>query len=272
MISSSANPALILIGGARIIALLGGLLKNDIRTMQCRIVTRIVLFLFCLYGEGVSVVEYAIAEPTTEGGLEHQLQVLLSQKNDHASDPKFLVRLADLYLDLGDDDSRATSERRDAYEEGARIAHRAIELREQNADAHYLYAANLGSAAQLTGTVASALTIQDLKRHVTRALELNPHHAPALHMMGMMMDELPWFLGGDTDSALTYLRRAVASDQKYSHARLDLAKAYIKRKDQNSALRELETILQQPLPSDASVSDRRHWDEALQLRDTLKNF
>lgn len=238
--------------------------------MQCRLVTRLVL-LFCLYGAGVPVVEYAVAEPTTEGGLQHQLQVLLSQKNDRASDPEFLVRLADLYLDLGDDDSLPTSKRRDAYEEGAKFARRAIELREQNADAHYLYAANLGSAAQLNGTVASALTIQDLKHHVTRALELNPHHAPALHMMGMMLEELPWFLGGDAHSALTYLRRAVISDPKDCHARLDLAKAYIKRKDQNSALRELETILQQPHQPDASINDKRHREETLQLRASLKN-
>lgn len=247
-------------------------MKNDvwIATKQCRLVTRIVL-LFCLYGAGVSIVEYAIAEPTTEGGLQHQLQVLLIQKNEHASDPELLVRLADLYLDLGDDDSLATSKRRDAYEEGAKVARQAIKLHEQDAQAHYLYAANLGSAAQLKGMMASALTIQDLKHHVTRALELNPHHAPALHMMGMMLEELPWFLGGDASGALTYLRRAVASDPTYSHARLDLAKAYAKRKDPNAARQELEAILQQPLPPDASVSDKRRREEALQLHESLSN-
>lgn len=205
------------------------------------------------------------------GGDQHQLQVLLSQKNERVFDPDFLLRLADLYLDLGDDDSLATSKRRDAYEEGAKVARQAIKLREQDAQAHYLYAANLGSAAQLKGMMASALTIQDLKHHVTRALALNPHHAPALHMMGMMLEELPWFLGGDANSALTYLRRAVISDPKDCHARLDLAKTYIKRKDQNSALRELETILQQPHQPDASISDKRHREEALQLRASLKN-
>lgn len=239
--------------------------------MQFRVVIRTVL-LFCLYEASAPVVEYAVAEPTTESGLQHQLQVLLSQKNDRASDPEFLVRLADLYLDLGDDDSLATSTRRDAYDEGARVAHHAIELREPNAQAHYLYAANLGSATQLKGMIASALTIQDLKHHVTRALELNPRHAPALHMMGMMLEELPWFLGGDADGALMYLQRAVASDSNYCHARLDLAKAYMKRKDPNSARRELEPILQHPLPADASVSDRHHREEALRLRDTLKSF
>lgn len=238
--------------------------------MQCRLMARIIFMLF-LFGAGGLVTERSVAGSITGDDLHHQLQVLLSQKNDHASDPEFLVRLSDLYLDLGDDDSLVTSKRRDAYEEGARVAQQAIELREPNAQAHYLYAANLGSAAQLKGMMASALTIQDLKHHVTRALELDPHHAPALHMMGMMLEELPWFLGGDADGALTYLRRAVVSDPKDCHARLDLARAYIKRKDQNSALRELETILRQSLPSNVSVSDRRHREEALRLQASLKN-
>jgi tetratricopeptide (TPR) repeat protein len=237
--------------------------------MQCCLVIHMVLT-FVLYGAGSSLSAGTAADLTTGAGLQYKLQVLLSQRNERSSDPEFLVRLADIYLDLGDDVSIETSKRRDAYEEGAKCARRAIELREQNADAHYLYAANLGSAAQLKGMIASALTIHDLKRHVTRALGLNPNHAPALHMMGMMLEELPWFLGGDAEGALSYLRRAVAADPGSSHARLDLAKAYIKRKDPNTARRELETILQQPLPSDASVSDRRHREEALQLRDSLR--
>jgi hypothetical protein len=52
--------------------------------------------------------------------------------------------------------------------------------------------------------MASALTVSELKAHVRRALELKQDYAPALHMMGMMLEELPWFLGGDREGALTY--------------------------------------------------------------------
>jgi tetratricopeptide (TPR) repeat protein len=201
--------------------------------------------------------------------VQAQLQHLLAQKSERSSDPAFLVRLSDVYLDVGDDVSLDIPKRTAAYEEGAKIADQAIQLQEQNADAHYLYAANLGSAAQLKGMMASTLTIQDLKRHVKWALELNPNHPAALHMMGMMLEELPWILGGDADGALAHLRRAVAADPSYAHARLDLAKAYLKRNDTVSARRELSIILRQSLATPASETDRRRRQEAANLLDSL---
>ena len=201
--------------------------------------------------------------------LERELRTLLATQAAASSDPQILVHLADLYLDLGDEAYSDETKRRAAYEEGARFARRAIDLDESNAQAHYLYAANLGSAAQLKGVMASAFTINVLKRHVRRALELNPNHAPALHMMGMMFEELPWILGGDADAAITYLNKAIAADPHYTYARLDLGKAYIKRQEIDAARRELNTILSQELPRDQSASEQRHRQEARQLLASL---
>lgn len=50
-------------------------------------------------------------------------------------------------------------------------------------------------------------------------------------------------LGGNSVGALTYLKRATVSDSSYIHARLDLARAYIKRGDIGEARRELGIIL-----------------------------
>lgn len=201
--------------------------------------------------------------------LEHELQMLLANRAQVSSDPELLVRLADLYLDIGDELYSEETKRRAAYEEGARIARRAIDLDESSAQAHYLYAANLGSAAQLKGVMASALTVNDLKRHVRRTLELNPNHAPALHMMGMMLEELPWILGGDAEAALTYLNKAVATDPQYIHARLDLGKAYMKRQQIDAARHELNTIVNQAPLRDQSASEQRYSQEARQLLASL---
>src|SRR5262245_3917549 len=230
------------------------------------------LVLICfLYQAGSLSTEVSAAESSTGPELQQQLQALLAQRHERASDPAFLLRVADVYMSLGDDISLDIIKRGAAYDEGARFARQAIDLQETNADAHYLYAANLGNAAQLKGTMASALTVQEIKRHVKRALELNPDHAQALHMMGMMLEKLPWLLGGDAEGALTYLRRAVVADPTYLHARLDLARAYIKRKDSGAARRELEVIVQQPVPPNASASNRRQREDARQLLNSLRS-
>lgn len=212
----------------------------------------------------------AYAEPSsssTQKTLERELHTLLAGHVDTSSELQLLVRLADLYLDLGDE-YQGETKRRAAYEEGARFAQRAIAVDAANADAHYLYAANLGSSAQLKGVMASALTINDIKAHVRRALELKPNHAPALHMMGMMLEELPWFLGGDAEGAIIYLQRSIAADPQCIHARLDLAKTYIKRGNTNAARTELGTILTGESPQDEN--DQRHREEARRLLSSLE--
>jgi tetratricopeptide (TPR) repeat protein len=202
---------------------------------------------------------------------EQQLQALLPQKGAHASDPAFLLRLSDLYLDVGDEGPQDSAARLAAYEAGAKLAKQAMDLTEANAHAHYLYAANLGSAGQIKGLMASAFTVKEIQRHVKRALELNPRHPAALHMMGRMLDELPWVLGGDATAALDYLQRAVEADPAYLHARMDLAKAYLKRDQTLLARKELTFVLQQPLRPDPSPGERRHRAEAQRLHDTLNS-
>jgi Flp pilus assembly protein TadD len=86
----------------------------------------------------------------------------------------------------------------------------------------------------------------------------------------MMLEELPWFMGGDAEGALSYLRRAVNADPAYDHARLDLAKAYANRKDFASARREVEILLQQPPRPKACAAEEHHRQEALALRSALR--
>ncbi len=202
--------------------------------------------------------------------IEEEIKSLVAAGVHLSSDPVFLSRLAELYLDAGDDLYTKTSQRRQAYKEGARISRRVLELQEDNADAHYLYAANLGSEARLKGILASALVIRTLKTHTARALELAPDHAPALHMMGMLLEELPALLGGDAEEALTYLQRAVAAEPTYTHARLNLAKVYLKRKHIRKATIELRTILETRHPRNSYTWARRHKPEAQRLLKSLE--
>ena len=206
----------------------------------------------------------------TQQLLERTIHTVLAEEAGRTTSVKALLRLADLHLDLGDERPDSAS-RQAAYVAGARYAKEALDRDERNAQAHYLYAANTGSAAQQKGMMASALTVADLKAHVRRALELEPNHAQALHMMGMMLEELPWFMGGNATEALTYLKRSTTADPSYAHARLDLARVYIKRQDFSEARKELNAVLQARSPLPPTDSDRRHREEADRLLGSLPN-
>ncbi|MGV7228819.1 MAG: TRAP transporter TatT component family protein [Nitrospirales bacterium] len=178
--------------------------------------------------------------------LEQELQVLVSSGADQSDDPAQLLYLARMYLDLGygwyvDQEKKLAS-----FQEGARLAQKALEQQESSVDAHFLYAANLGKAVQLQGLVAAALSLQTLKNHVNRMLELDAEYAPAHHMLGRMYEDLPWFLGGDTEAADSHLKKAISLDTRYAPARLDLGKWYLKHGRSQEAAKEFIRVLNTP--------------------------
>jgi tetratricopeptide (TPR) repeat protein len=197
--------------------------------------------------------------------LERELKELILDGTANTKDFKRLLRLAGLYLDVGYGVYVDREKKLAAFQEGARIAQKALALRESSADAHFLYAANLGSAAELEGLMAAAFTIQELKDHVHRVLELDAQHVPAHHMLGRLYEELPWFLGGNQEAAGKHLKQAVSLDFRYAPARLDLARWYLKRGQQSEAVRELTRVIEMPPLTKQWMWERIHRPEAQAL-------
>ncbi len=187
----------------------------------------------------------------------------------YTADPVLATELAGLYLDLGNEIDQASDQRIAEYKEGARIAQRALQLREDLPDAHFYYAANLGSAAYLQGILASLVNLQDLTNHVTRTLELQEDHAPAHHMRGMMLEELPWFLGGDSERALQHLQRSVEIDKYYMHARLHLGEAYLDRDMIEEAIQELQFVVRNEPRESKRKWAKRYRPEAERLLEEI---
>ena len=209
--------------------------------------------------------------PDYPQSLERDLAALLEVRSQKSSDPSFLLKLAGTYFDMGNDLLTGDEKRIGAYEEAARLAQRALELKEADAGAHFLYAAALGKAAELKGVTASLLSLEEMRRHVSRALELQKDHVPAIHMAGMMLEELPRFMGGNPEAALEYLERAVKLDPTYTHARLDLAKMYLKRKKPDLAKRELLAIVNMDRPRDPYAWAKEYRPEAERLLESLNH-
>ncbi|WP_447964264.1 TRAP transporter TatT component family protein [Nitrospira sp. Ecomares 2.1] len=211
-----------------------------------------------LWGEEVTDQQYPES-------LEKELGTLMREGAANSTDLTRLLRLAGLYLDLGYGVYIDREQKLAAFQEGARVAQKALDLRESSAEAHFLYAANLGSAAELEGLVSAALTIQKLKKHVHRVLELDPENVQAHHMLGRMYEELPWVLGGDQELAGDHLKMAVSLDSLYAPAGLDLAKWYLKHEQTLEAVRELTRVVNTPPLKKRWIWERIHRPEAQDL-------
>lgn len=196
------------------------------------------------------VVAAITAEPGYPGSLPAEIEALESAGGGTSDDPASLVRLATLYLRLGRDLCTDPNDRRAAYGESARLARRAIDLDRHSADTHYLYAAAIGSAAELDGMVTAMFSVNVVRAHAARALEIDPEHARTLHLMGMLLGRLPAHMGGDKEAALGFLQHAVAADTRFTRARLDLARAYLDAEKIPEAIGELDAILRTPEPRD----------------------
>src|SRR6059036_1103838 len=103
------------------------------------------------------------------------------------------------------------------YERGERAAERALALKEDSADTHFFLAANRGNVVNLQPFwKVSPMIVADLEGHLRRALELEPRHARALHMMGILLDRTPGLLrlllAGKKAQVEDYLKRAVEAD------------------------------------------------------------
>ncbi len=198
----------------------------------------------------------------TPESLKKELQQLLFKGGAHSQDPSELRRLASLYLDLGYGLYVDPGKKMSSFQKGAKLAKKALELDESSAYAHFLYAANLGSATELQGVMEGALAIQELKVHVNRTLELDVTFAPAHHMLGRMYEELPWFLGGDERAAGEYLKQAVLLDQNYVPGHLDLGRWYLNQGLYEEAKKEFLWVLETSPKEKAWIWKRIHRPQA----------
>lgn len=203
----------------------------------------------------------------------------LRQQRDHYTEaliedlknPRLWRQLSYVYMNMADDLLTDKSEKIEAYDKGLKAATQAMTLHPDDAETHFLYAANLGSATQLRGITSGVVNLTEIMKHVDRAVELDPHHAPSLQMKGGLLAELPWYLGGDTKLAKDYLRRAIEANGKFTNARIILAKLLIKEGKIAEARAQLLAVVQAENPYYPYTWERRFRPEAQRLLDKLQD-
>lgn len=117
------------------------------------------------------------------------------------------------------------------------LASRALQVREQHADAHFALFCSLGEQLRLDGeNLSSLFGLRRVLAELDRTLELNPNHVDALSAKGTLLMKLPSLLGGDEERGEEMLWQVIKKDAAAINARLVLARTYCERGHHSEAL------------------------------------
>jgi tetratricopeptide (TPR) repeat protein len=156
------------------------------------------------------------------------------------------------------------------YQQCADYAHKAVDLDDKSAEAHFWYFSGLARQVELKGIFRAVMTgaVFKVKGQITRAHDLDAHDAYILSGLGAYYWKAPKIIGGSKEKARAYLEEATKSDPRLSYARLTLAKVLIDMGEKKEAKEELDRVLHLQSPSDpnfyqfVNIADaRRCWDK-----------
>lgn len=190
-------------------------------------------------------------------------------------------RTALTLIDVGSEtpDEVKSAARDSMYALSETYARRAVALRPDDAEGHFVLADAIGRASLTKGKKERVQRAKEIRDEALTAIRLNPKHDGAFHILGRWNAEIMRlsgverffarnFLGGDIFSkaswngAVANLERAVELNPRRLFHRLDLARVYVDVKRYADARTQLELI--QTLPP-IDPGDPAHKQEAAAL-------
>jgi len=145
------------------------------------------------------------------------------------------------------------------FAEAERFARRAVAADSTDAEGHFMVSLALGELSRTRGGKERVSFAREIYDEAARALELDPRHDGAHHVLGAWHAEIKRLSGitrffaktllgagfmdrAAWDSAAVHLERSVALDSTYIHHRLELAEIYGDMDRWADAVRQLEVI------------------------------
>lgn len=164
-------------------------------------------------------------------------------------------------------------------------ARRAVSANPGDPEGHFVLAHALARVGEVSGWRLRIQHAGEIRRQALAALELDPHHAGALHIVGMWHAEVmrtsavqrflaAKLLGGEElelanwNDAVRYLEQAVATEPDHFSHRLDLGMIYVDLDNTAKAREQLEWVVRTPA---RGIDDVRHKRQAEQALLELRN-
>ncbi len=162
-------------------------------------------------------------------------------------------------------------------------AERAVLADSSDAEGHFVLAYALGQVSRTKGGKERVRYAKEIYGEAAKALELEPDHAGAHHILGAWHAEIKrlsgiarffakTFLGGgfmgiaSWDSSLVHLAVAIGMEPDHVFHRLELAEVLIDVGHYDRARAQLTTLIELPV---ADVSDPEHKERAAALLESL---
>ncbi len=218
----------------------------------------------------------AYAKFELEKALEaYQKAVQLDSTNCEA-----LWKLAQAYVDVGE--KKPKKEQKQYYLTAEKYARQAVRLCPDNADAHFILSVAVGRVALLVGGKKKVKLSREVKAEAEKAIELNPNHDGALHVLARWHREvanLSGFLklaakvvyGGlppaSNEKAVEYFKRAIEIRPNHINHHLELGRTYQMMKKYDLARQEYEKVLELP---ETDPDDPEYKAEARKLLEKIK--
>jgi tetratricopeptide (TPR) repeat protein len=202
------------------------------------------------------------------GALAHYEAAVAADSNDYES----LWKAAHEAVDLGEFSPK--EQRTALYQRAERLARRAVAVRPDDAEGHYVLSRALGRTAQTLGAREKVKYATAVRQAAMEALRLNPKHDGAMHVMGVWNAEIMRLsgfsrmmaknlLGGKVfaeaswENAQRYMEQSVAARPDRLTHHLDLARIYRDRDLKDQARASYQAVVD----GAATEPNDRHYKE-----------
>ena len=174
------------------------------------------------------------------------------------SNCKVLWKIAETYINLGEETEK--NKRVQYYYTAEKWARKTVSICPDEANGHFFIAVASGKLALYEGGRRKVNRSKEVKAEAEKALELQPNHHGAYHVLGRWHREianLSWILkvaakiiyggvppGASNQAAVTNFKKAIESMPEWINHHKQLGLTYMEMKKWQSAKEEFETVLE----------------------------